>query len=104
MRPAQQTIAQLLAFLDSADLAPVVKAAAQLEITHPEWTFAVLADQTGAKATSTASQPVQEGQDIALAAGFSIPPLPDLGETLAGKGVVDVDAIPFRACAELVVR
>ncbi|QPG47506.1 MULTISPECIES: hypothetical protein [unclassified Rhodococcus (in: high G+C Gram-positive bacteria)] len=55
MRPAQQTIAQLLAFLDSADLAPVVKAAAQLEITHPEWTFAVLADQTGAKATSTAS-------------------------------------------------
>ncbi|MBC2589113.1 hypothetical protein [Rhodococcus aetherivorans] len=48
--------------------------------------------------------PVQEGQDIALAAGFSIPPLPDLGETLAGKGVVDVDAIPFRARAELVVR
>ena len=73
-----QTTENLLAFLDGADLDPIVKQTAALKINHPEWTFATLAEETGAKAASTALRRCKKAEETARAAGFTIPPLPGL--------------------------
>lgn len=73
-----QTTENLLAFLEGTDLDPIVKQTAALKINHPEWTFATLAEETGAKAASTALRRYKKAEGTARAAGFTIPPLPDL--------------------------
>ncbi|MGM5069741.1 DUF2637 domain-containing protein [Rhodococcus qingshengii] len=75
-----QTVAQLLAFIDHSDLDPMVKATATLKITNPDLTFAELAERTNVRAASTAMRRYNRAEDAAIAAGFTIPPLPTLDD------------------------
>jgi hypothetical protein len=76
--PEPQTVEQLLTFIDTADLDPEVKETARLKITHPHLTFAELADATHVRAASTAMRRYKRAEEAAIAAGFTIPPLPTL--------------------------
>lgn len=75
-----QTVAQLLAFIDRSDLDPMVKATATLKINNPDLTFAELAERTNVRAASTAMRRYNRAEDAAIAAGFTIPPLPTLDD------------------------
>lgn len=75
-----QTVAQLLAFIDHSDLDPMVKKTAKLKINKPHLTFAELAEATNVRAASTAMRRYNRAQDAAIAAGFTIPPLPTLDD------------------------
>ena len=75
-----QTVAQLLAFIDRSDLDPMVKKTATLKITNPDLTFAELAERTNVRAASTAMRRYNRAEDAAIAAGFTIPPLPTLDD------------------------
>lgn len=78
----QRTVEELLAFIAAADLDAIVKETARLKISDPEMTFAALAERTGAKASSTALRRYKRAEDAAVAAGFTVPPLPDLDDHL----------------------
>ncbi|MBP2521000.1 MAG: DUF2637 domain-containing protein [Rhodococcus sp.] len=79
--PAEsQTVAQLLAFIDRSDLDPMVKKTAALKINKPHLTFAELAEATNVRAASTAMRRYNRAEDAAIAAGFTIPPLPALDD------------------------
>ncbi|MCZ9635213.1 DUF2637 domain-containing protein [Rhodococcus sp. BH5] len=81
--PAEaQTVAQLLAFIDRSDLDPMVKATATLKINNPDLTFAELAERTNVRAASTAMRRYNRAEDAAIAAGFTIPPLPTLDDVV----------------------
>ncbi|MDF3319867.1 DUF2637 domain-containing protein [Rhodococcus sp. C3V] len=75
-----QTVAQLLAFIDRSDLDPMVKETATLKITNPDLTFAELAERTNVRAASTAMRRYNRAEEAAIAAGFTIPPLPTLDD------------------------
>jgi len=75
-----QTVAQLLAFIDRSDLDPMVKRTATLKINKPHLTFAELAEATNVRAASTAMRRYNRAEDAAIAAGFTIPPLPTLDD------------------------
>lgn len=75
-----QTVAQLLAFIDHSDLDPMVKKTAKLKINKPHLTFAELAEATNVRAASTAMRRYNRAEDAAIAAGFTIPPLPTLDD------------------------
>ncbi|WP_336874329.1 DUF2637 domain-containing protein [Rhodococcus qingshengii] len=75
-----QTVAQLLAFIDRSDLDPMVKETATLKINNPDLTFAELAERTNVRAASTAMRRYNRAEDAAIAAGFTIPPLPTLAD------------------------
>ncbi|WP_336874462.1 DUF2637 domain-containing protein [Rhodococcus qingshengii] len=75
-----QTVAQLLAFIDHSDLDPMVKKTATLKINNPDLTFAELAERTNVRAASTAMRRYNRAEDAAIAAGFTIPPLPALDD------------------------
>ncbi|WZU35904.1 hypothetical protein Rruber_05417 (plasmid) [Rhodococcus ruber] len=102
--PAPRTTENLLAFLDDIDLDPIVKQTAALKISHPEWTFAALAEKTGAKAASTALRRYKKAEDAALAAGFSIPPLPALEPTGTADRSAETSAVLVDAGAALRVH
>ncbi|GAA4470887.1 hypothetical protein GCM10023094_00570 [Rhodococcus olei] len=80
----EQTIGALLAFIAQADLEPEVKTTARMKIEE-KLTFAAIAERTGKVATSTALRRYQKAERVARAAGFTVPPLPDL-ETNADSG------------------
>lgn len=71
-----QTIAELLAFWAASELPDAVKITARLRVENPDWTFARLAEQTNAAAASTALRRYKRAETVALAAGFTAPPLP----------------------------
>lgn len=75
-----QTVAQLLAFIDHSDLDPMVRKTAKLKINKPHLTFAELAEATNVRAASTAMRRYNRAEDAAIAAGFTIPPLPTLDD------------------------
>lgn len=75
-----QTVAQLLAFIDHSDLDPMVRKTAKLKINKPHLTFAGLAEATNVRAASTAMRRYNRAEDAAIAAGFTIPPLPTLDD------------------------
>ncbi|WP_287483597.1 excisionase [Rhodococcus sp. (in: high G+C Gram-positive bacteria)] len=75
-----QTVAQLLEFIDRSDLNPMVKTTATLKINNPDLTFAELAEATNVRAASTAMRRYNRAEDAAIAAGFTIPPLPTLDD------------------------
>ena len=78
--PEPQTVEQLLTFIDTADLDQEVKETARLKITRPHLTFAELADATHVRAASTAMRRYKRAEEAAIAAGFTIPPLPTLDQ------------------------
>lgn len=80
VRAEPQTVAQLLAFIDRSDLDPMVKETATLKITNPDLTFAELAERTNVRAASTAMRRYNRAEDAAIAAGFTIPPLPTVDD------------------------
>lgn len=71
-----QTVAELLAFWAASELPDAVKITARLRVENPDWTFARLAEQTNAAAASTALRRYKRAETVALAAGFTAPPLP----------------------------
>lgn len=73
-----QPVSELLAFWAASELSEAVKTTAQLRIAHPDWTFARLAEETGAKAASTALRRYKSAEAAAIEAGFHAPPLPEL--------------------------
>ena len=75
-----QTVAQLVNFIDRSDLDPMVKKTAVLKINKPHLTFAELAEATNVRAASTAMRRYNRAEDAAIAAGFTIPPLPTLDD------------------------
>lgn len=80
VRAEPQTVGQLLAFIERTDLDPMVKKTATLKITNPHLTFAELAEATNVRAASTAMRRYNRAEDAAIAAGFTIPPLPTLDD------------------------
>ncbi|TCN53551.1 uncharacterized protein DUF2637 [Rhodococcus sp. SMB37] len=84
------TVDDLLRFLDQADPDLIVKETARVKIGDPGMPFADLAAATGAKAASTALRRYKKAEAAALAAGFTIPPLPDLDESALAT---EVDSI-----------
>ena len=77
----EQTTAALLEFIEHAPgLSPEVRETARLKFLNPDMTFAAIAAQTGGVATSTALRRYNKAEHAALAAGFTMPPLPDLTE------------------------
>lgn len=87
--PEQSTRA-LLEFIDQVPgLAEEVRETARMKISHPDLTFAAIAEQTGGVATSTALRRYKKAEEAALKAGFTMPPLPDLGEGSLGREHVE---------------
>ncbi|MDV2477280.1 DUF2637 domain-containing protein [Rhodococcus zopfii] len=75
----EQTVDALIEYLDRApDLSPEVRRTARLKICNPEMTFAAIAEETEAKAASTALRRYQKAERTALAAGFTVQLLPRL--------------------------
>ncbi|MET4614125.1 hypothetical protein ABIC28_005138 [Rhodococcus sp. PvR044] len=75
----EQSLDALLDFIDRAPLAENVREAARLKVKDPNKTFVAIAEETNA-APSTAYRRYAKFEEAARAAGFTIPPLPDLGE------------------------
>lgn len=76
----EQTTDALLAFIDNSDLDQIVKATARMKITQQHLSWAAIAAETGKVAPSTAMRRYRSAEKRALAAGFDMPPLPDLEE------------------------
>lgn len=83
----EQTITELLNFINKAPLSENVRATARLKIKDPLETFAAIAAKTGNVAPSTAYRRYLKFEDAAVAAGFSRPPLPDLGENTLAEDI-----------------
>ncbi|QSE88058.1 DUF2637 domain-containing protein (plasmid) [Rhodococcus pseudokoreensis] len=76
----EQTIENLLAFIDSCDdFEPVVKETARLRITE-NLSYAEIATITRAKASSTAMRRFDKVAHRAVDAGFRTPPLPEVDD------------------------
>nr|WP_012476970.1 DUF2637 domain-containing protein [Rhodococcus sp. NS1]ABI79370.1 putative transmembrane protein [Rhodococcus sp. NS1] len=87
--PEQSTRA-LLEFIDQVPgLSDEVRETARMKISTPDLTFAAIAEQTGGVATSTALRRYKKAEEAALKAGFTMPPLPDLGEGSLGREHVE---------------
>ena len=87
--PEQSTRA-LLEFIDQVPgLSEEVRETARMKISTPDLTFAAIAEQTGGVATSTALRRYKKAEEAALKAGFTMPPLPDLGEGSLGREHVE---------------
>ncbi|APE12667.1 hypothetical protein BO226_25285 (plasmid) [Rhodococcus sp. 2G] len=84
-RNEHRTVEELLQFIENADLEEAVKQTAKLKINRPDVSFAELAELTGARAASTAMRRYRKAEAAAMAAGFSVPPLPDLSDGSAGS-------------------
>ncbi|WP_064257499.1 DUF2637 domain-containing protein [Rhodococcus sp. HS-D2] len=84
-RNEHRTVEELLQFIENADLDEAVKQTAKLKINRPDVSFAELAELTGARAASTAMRRYKKAEAAAMAAGFSVPPLPDLSDGSAGS-------------------
>lgn len=90
----EQTVDALLEFIEQAPgLSENVRTTARLKITDPSMTFAAIAEVTGRVAASTALRRYQKAEAAASAAGFTMPPLPDLGETAYTDRDDDLDTI-----------
>lgn len=77
----EQTTEALLEFIEQAPgLSTQVRATARLKILDPDMTFAAIAELTGGVAASTAMRRYNKAEEAAFAAGFTMPPLPDLGQ------------------------
>lgn len=68
-----RTVEQFVAFLWTADLDPLVRQTALLKVENPDYTFAELAEATGARAASTAMRRYKKAEEAAFEAGLSIP-------------------------------
>ena len=87
--PEQSTRA-LLEFIDQVPgLSEEVRETARMKISTPDLTFAAIAERTGGVATSTALRRYNKAEEAALKAGFTMPPLPDLGEGSLGREHVE---------------
>ncbi|MCD5422528.1 DUF2637 domain-containing protein [Rhodococcus pyridinivorans] len=87
--PEQSTRA-LLEFIDQVPgLSEEVRETARMKIRNPDLTFAAIAEQTGGVATSTALRRYNKAAEAALKVGFTMPPLPDLGEGSLGREHVE---------------
>ena len=87
--PEQSTRA-LLEFIDQVPgLSDEVRETARMKISTPDLTFAAIAERTGGVATSTALRRYNKAEEAALKAGFTMPPLPDLGEGSLGREHVE---------------
>lgn len=75
-----QTVEQLAAFFETADLDPLVRKTALLKIENPDWTFAELAEATGARAASTAMRRYKKAEEAAVQVGQSIPSFASLDD------------------------
>lgn len=75
----EQTIDELLTFIEQCgELTENVRKTARLKISNPSMSFAAIAEETGKVAASTALRRYQRAEEKARAAGFTVPPLPDL--------------------------
>src|SRR5690606_26389809 len=87
--PHQSTPA-LLDFNDHVPgLSEAVRETARMKISTPDLTYAAIAERTGGVATSTALRRYNKAEEAALKAGFTMPPLPDLGEGSLGREHVE---------------
>ena len=83
----EQTTEALLAFIAQAPgLSAQVRETARLKIIDPDMTFAAIAELTGGVAASTAMRRYNKAEEAAFAAGFTMPPLPDLGQQVFDEG------------------
>lgn len=83
----EQTTEALLAFIAQAPgLSTQVRETARLKIIDPDMTFAAIAELTGGVAASTAMRRYNKAEEAAFAAGFTMPPLPDLGQQVFDEG------------------
>lgn len=83
----EQTTEALLAFIAQAPgLSTQVRETARLKILDPDMTFAAIAELTGGVAASTAMRRYNKAEEAAFAAGFTMPPLPDLGQQVFDEG------------------
>ncbi|PCK23191.1 DUF2637 domain-containing protein [Rhodococcus qingshengii] len=91
----EQTTAALLKFIDrDSGLSDAVRKTARLKILNPDLSFAAIAEETGKVAASTAMRRYNKAEAAAFAAGFEMPPLPDLGEIdFAGDDDRDFDEV-----------
>lgn len=87
------TVEDLLAFIDQcSNLTENVRETARLKISHPTMSFAAIAAKTGTPHASTALRRYQRAESEALAAGFTVPPLPDLDDPNTTTDVEAEDA------------
>lgn len=88
----EPTVEELLSFIEQcSDLTENVRETARLKISNPSMSFAAIAEVTGKVAASTALRRYQRAEEKARAAGFTVPPLPDLtdGGHDASEGVAE---------------
>ena len=86
----EQTTRALLEFIEQVpNLSAEVRETARMKILDPDLTFAAIAERTGGVATSTALRRYNKAEEAALKGGFSMPPLPYLGEGSFGRDLTD---------------
>ena len=86
----EQTIENLLDFIDSCDFEPVVKETARLRITE-NLSYAEIATITRAKAASTAMRRFVKVEQRAVEAGFRTPPLPEVDDATDNRNAATPD-------------
>ena len=86
----EQTIENLLDFIDSCDFEPVVKETARLRITE-NLSYAEIATITRAKAASTAMRRFVKVEQRAVEAGFRTPPLPEVDDATENRNAATPD-------------
>ncbi|MFE5703224.1 DUF2637 domain-containing protein [Rhodococcus koreensis] len=86
----EQTIENLLDFIDSCDFEPVVKETARLRITE-NLSYAEIATITQAKAASTAMRRFVKVEQRAVEAGFRTPPLPEVDDATDNRNAATPD-------------
>lgn len=79
----EQTVEALLAFIAASDLSAEVKKVAQLRVLDPYLSYETLASLTNAASARVAMRRYRRAEQLAMSAGFTVPPLGDLSNGTA---------------------